>query len=434
MVAFTIIQAAGAVASITGRSTATLVQSFNKKMEYLTQKWQEEEKARYFEQVPKIISKGLHTKVLEEIYPPQDLQENELVRVSVFVDGERCPTALAAKPEFVCTQVNLEDENKYALDKPENSLPNLDIDIVAQSLAEIQLFNLNIWNQSIYRLLDIKMDESHLVTTFSNEHKEDFLRYRCGLGSLWHELLQGLLDVDVDTLIQEWRQHLKRRAQLLGSVEAIADYKKRLCVGGIHATVAILREDKDDYIIPVQRRSMKVGGGQGMISLLPEAYHQPMVSPQNELDFRLTFYRELYEELLGGKELEKKSKHLCHDWYMDDLEDLGLLASTNPKCTLEITGIAFNLISGNYEVSVLFVIRDKRFWNKNRKRLVTNWETSEVELPFFSTKYDLPSVKKALLKHDWIGSGLYSIARGLERLGEIDKARVDISGVKVNKF
>jgi hypothetical protein len=38
------------------------------------------------------------------------------------------------------------------------------------------------------------------------------------------------------------------------------------------------------------------------------------------MSFAQTFYRELYEELFGGKEVTRKHKHLRYDWYMDVAE------------------------------------------------------------------------------------------------------------------
>ena len=50
--------------------------------------------------------------------------------------------------------------------------------------------------------------------------------------------------------------------------------------------------------------------------VIKQIFHQPIVDPQNELNFAQTFYREMYEELFGGAEAIKESRRLLHDWYM----------------------------------------------------------------------------------------------------------------------
>ncbi len=270
----------------------------------------------------------------------------------------------------------------------------------------------------------------NLIVKFS---LDSFYNYRLGLGSLWGELMQGLVDTenDTDLLVRERKELLPRRTQLLRDAEDIANYQERMCAGGIHATVAILRPETDDFVIPVQRRSLTVSGGQNLIGVIPQAFHQPMVSPRSELDFANTFYRELYEELLGGEDVVEKSQHLYHDWYAEESEAVQWFRDKNAYYSLLVTGFGLNLFSGNYEATLLCIIRDPAFWTNYRHLFVTNWEASIDIFPLISTR-EPDSIEAMLLRSDWVGSGLYSFAKGLKYLNQAEPKRVEIPEITIS--
>ncbi len=421
------------IAGLLGISGLEILKSAKKHLKNLQKSQTEKKKMRRIELFQRILEDGLHTEVLEKLYQKESLKEQNLSSLAVEIEGKRVLPGIVGKPDWLTTEVDLRSNQNYELVEATNNIENLPKQICGKSLAEIEFYGLKIWDQPIYRLINADIGKSHLSVKFSLGKQDSFLMYRLGLGSLWGELMQGLVDTEnnVDALVQYREKYLPRRCTLLPDVGTVARYKKRMCVGGIHATVAIQRKDEEDFVIPVQQRSSIVGSGQGLITAIPEAYHQPMIFADTELPFKQTFYREFYEELLGGEEVGKKSCHLCSDWYIKSSKALQWLQQPDANYKLIMTGFGFNLMSGNYEVALLCIIKDTTFWNNYRHLLVTNWETTEHMLPLLSTKDD-DALTRMLSRNDWTGSGLFSVARALTYLKMTEPKHVNIPKISVS--
>ncbi|MCJ7559688.1 hypothetical protein MUO79_03595 [Candidatus Bathyarchaeota archaeon] len=418
--------ALGAYASITGISVATLKANVATYLKHLKEKQNEELVAKRSALYSQAIADRKHLEALHSLYPLEELGSAGLCRASVCIDDKTVPTTLAAKKEWLALpeSINLRDTQKYSFLENAERPRQLSIDTLTKSQAEIELFKFKVFDNNMYRLHDIDITNSHIGATFS---LDTYFNYRYGLGSLWGELLQGLVDTEnnVEELIAKKAELLPRRIELLADASQIADYGKRLCIGGIHATVAMFRKESDDFVIPIQTRSGTVGGGQNMIGVLPQGYHQPLAFPQEEMSFAQTFYREFFEELLGGEEASEKTRHLKPDWYMKSSEVMQWFSLPTSKYTLWITGVGLNLVSGNYEIALLCIIEDPDFWPQHSHKLITCWEHSEDTLPFLSTR-DCHAVSRTLLKPNWIGEGLYSLVRGLIHLNKSRPANVDL--------
>lgn len=425
-----LLQYGGSIASITGTSIRNAGKGYNAILDHLAKKWDDEFKHKYCTVVPSILSAGKHIEALEEFYTTEDLDTAGLTRLRIQASGDSIPTGIVSMQELKALKLNVTD-CQYDKLRNGSDLRKLDAKHVLQSLYEEHIFGLSIWNQPIYRLLEVGLKESQLTISFSTKPGEDFFRYRVGAGALEQEILQGLVETngDVKELCKRREELLARRVVLLPDAKAVACFSKRMCVGGIHAVIAIFREEENDYVIPIQRRSKEVAGGQGLLGPIPEAYHQPMISSEEERDFMWTFRRELYEELMGGIEVERKTKHLCYDWYMGK-EPLASFMKEQPH--LEITGFGFNLVSGNYEVTMLCVVQNGDFWSNHKGQLITNWEASLINEPFLSTSQE-DKILDIIRRKDWTGSGLYSVARGLKRLSEIDPDRVKLPDIRVTE-
>lgn len=168
--------------------------------------------------------------------------------------------------------------------------------------------------------------------------------------------------------------------------------------------------------------------GQGLISCLPQAHHQPTLSPSEETAFSFTFYREVFEELFEGEEIKGPNSRLKHDWFFRKCEPVAWLRDHSESCPLSMLGLGFNLITGNYEAAVLQVVQDPMFWAKFGDDIRVNWEAVRPLEPMISTRH--PDIlAKLLAKPNWTGAGIFAFALALDRLHEMDPVRAPLAGV-----
>src|SRR5260370_17181471 len=78
-----------------------------------------------------------------------------------------------------------------------------------------------------------------------------------------------------------------------------------------------------------------------------------------ETSVAATVYRETYEELFGGREVEAEDRHTAPLWYMSE-PMLEWLEQHRDIVVTEIVSFGLNLVDGTYEFGVLFAINDHR--------------------------------------------------------------------------
>ncbi len=153
-----------------------------------------------------------------------------------------------------------------------------------------------------------------------------------------------------------------------------------------------------------------------MLSTIPMAFHQPMVDEYYELKISLTVFRELYEELFGGEEVERDVKKLRPDWFVDDSEAISWLYNHPDDITHECMDFAISAMTGNYGFGILFVVHNTDFWTRYSSKMVPCWEYKNVKL--VSTK-DEKRIRHYLTSPQWTGHGLVTLAEGISRLNEL---------------
>jgi hypothetical protein len=264
---------------------------------------------------------------------------------------------------------------------------------------------------------------------------DQYVHYRVTMGALGDELVQALMDSQFrpDEVVARAETALPWRRRLLPNAAAVADYGARMCAGGVHVTFAIQRPaPDDDFVIPLQKRSHLLSEGQAMMAVLPTAMHQPSISAAAGKPFHHTVFRELYEEVFGGDEVDDDAQHLAEDWYTaaSVCEPLAWMTE-HPECfRMVLLGWGLNLLTGNYELAVLLVIRDPVFWEKYGHLLVTNWETAGSNSPLVSSKQTL-DLKNLLENPAWTGGGIFSFASSLSYLERTEPTRVRVPALSL---
>jgi hypothetical protein len=419
------------IASILGITVKDLFGAFRNYLKKSDEDTRREILAARAEGEQHIIAEGLHTEVLLKLYDKKDLNEAGLSAFSAEIEGKPVFTSIVGKQNYLQLNLELLDSNEECILKsgaPESF--NIPAEIAGQILADIEQRELRIWDAPIYNLTSFSVNQSVLRAEFVLGH---FMQYRLSLGALWDELVQALIDskYSVDKLLSERERCLSFRQKFLSNSRAIADYSKRICVGGVNVMVALQRPDPwDDFAIPVQRRSAILSEGQNMISLVPQAFHQHMIDPYEGVSFSRTIYRELFEELFGGEEATKDLKRLREDWYMEVCKPFEWLRGNRNHYRLVCTGFGLNLMSGTYEIAILLIVRNPSFWKKFSPMLITNWETAEAISPLISSK-DAETLRSMLSNPAWTGASLFSLCLGLCYLSNLEPSRVNMPNIRI---
>lgn len=289
-------------------------------------------------------------------------------------------------------------------------------------LARAQLLNLQLWDDPLYLLLSAT-SEPPLELEFQ---MSNFFAYRFGSALLGDELLDALVAAEGDALAAIRRQEelLPLRAHLLPSIRSLEDYGSRTCGGGTGVLVALARREQKDFVIPIQQRSPHVADGQGRLSLIPKAFHQPHPASRDvaEVGLYWTVLRELFEELLGGKEAEREGR-IKHDWYLNQNDAARFLHERNDAVRFEMTAFGINAFNGNYEFCGLVVVEDEEFWDRFGWTLKPNWEVTGIQA---LSSLDSEDIHRRLVSSEWAPESLLQFGEGLRRLQAIGSERCAI--------
>ena len=293
-----------------------------------------------------------------------------------------------------------------------------------KALERVERMGYKLWDSPQYRLIDHNRDDGKHEFAFS---ESNFYSYRfASSGLLVDELFDALIEKsgNVDNVLANASKLLPIRNELMPNINSFTDYQSRICCGGIGVVFALARGNPhNDYIIPIQIRSQKVNDGRGQFAVIPKAFHEPLVGHDDEVNIYWTIFRELYEELFGGDEVEADSGRVKHDWYFDTTPGVNYFRDHEGAFNLELIGYGVNAIAGNYEFAVLLAVRDTWYWNTFGNDITKNWEALGIKL--YSTK-NAEKLKNLLTDDNWVNESIFKFIEGLIRLQEIDPSKVNL--------
>lgn len=263
--------------------------------------------------------------------------------------------------------------------------PKIPLHHLAQCVALLLAGGARIWDDDIHRLLSVQLTQDSVRATFTQDR---YFSYRLSVGLMREEMATG---------------RLLLRDALAPTAAALTDFPTRLTAGGVQLLCAFARED--DFVLPLQVRSNRVGEAAGSYGVVPMAYHQGAVEPS------ATALREVVEELFGGE--ESSPAYLDHP-------AIQWLLSHPSQMHLEATAFFLNMVHGNYDFAMLLAVLDPEFWRRFGGTLVTSWE-SETHLLVSSR--DRQQITQLLNAPNWEPQTLGTLVEGLMRLREIAPER-----------
>jgi hypothetical protein len=294
----------------------------------------------------------------------------------------------------------------------------------AQRLAETLTAGTRFTESSLYRLTSVDAAKGEIGGTLGLSR---FTSYALTLDLLEGELTDALA-ADVATRPGS----LPLRDRYLPDTASVLDLSSRLCAGGALALCAFARpvsryRGPADYVLLVQERSGNVINAAHRLAVIPKGFHQPMTDYRSDAKIAATLLREMEEELFGREEIDntmtrQSAADPMHESRLS--EPMRWLLAENPDALrVECTGFGLNLVSGNYEFASLVVVESEDFWTRYGDRIEANWESSALRQ--FSS-LDAESLAELMAEDTWSNEGLFALAQGLRRLGQIggDRAKV----------
>jgi hypothetical protein len=352
--------------------------------------------------------------------------------VRVRCDGVELVTSMVTRPEWLELACPLTPDSErlrfVRAARPATVLDDVAARWAVHRLAEAAELGVRIASAPLYRLLDVEVSR-HAIT--GGVGLVPFDEY-----ALTMDLLEGEL---VDAVLAGRAGEagaLPMRDRYLPDLATVFDLPGRLCAGGVLALCAIARpadpyRGLPDYALLVQERSGYVLNGARRLAVIPKGFHQPLRDARADARIGATLLREMEEELFGRGEVDSTAgeQRVAAPMHPGRLSDpMRWLLAKQGRLRTECTGFGLNLVSGNCEFAGLVVIDDAEFWSRFGGQIEANWEAAGLRL---YSSLDRELLADLTANESWSNEGLFALAQGLRRLGEIGGSRVDVPAVEL---
>ena len=357
------------------------------------------------------VSRAQIAGAVAEFYGDPD----DLYRVGV--GSQKLAMSIVSRPEWTGLDISLSEGDETVTVVGDSGAP-FELPAGGQQaaigrLAAVEVDGTVMVNDLLYRLVDVRIGDRSLDTTFS---LIDFAQY-----ALTNDLLEDEL---VEHLARQQGRWLPLRDLYLPSLDHALDFGSRCCVGGPVCLSAIARPG-GDYALVVQQRSSRVLNVTGRLAVIPKAFHQPMVDTIAEAPIRSTVERELEEELLGREDLDQLStdarRRVAPRHPLSSSPPAAWLMNHSDAWRLECTAFGINLVTGNYEFACLLTIDDPQWWELHGHQVEANWETMHLSC---RSSLDTEGLERLTFDPRWSNEGLFAFIEGLRRLDVIGGGRV----------
>lgn len=335
-------------------------------------------------------------------------------------------TTMLSHPDWLdlSTELTPDTDRLRLLNNSAAQPPNINATTADRAVARVAegiALKTRIYDLPLYDLMDIDAQSGAIAGTVS---MNQFVEYALTLDMLESELVDAMVRGAPHT-----PGNLPLRDHYLPDLDAILNVGDRICAGGPIALFAIARpastHQPADYLILVQERSGHVLNAARRLSLM-QGFHQPMIDYRTETRIGLTLMRELEEEMFGREELDNTISDSRHADPMHPsrlTRPMRWLTKSPDRMRMEATGVALNLLNGNYEIANLIVVEDERFWDKFGGHIEANWESGSLRR-YSSRDRDL--LIELINDQAWTSGGLFTLIQGLRRLAELASDRIDL--------
>lgn len=198
--------------------------------------------------------------------------------------------------------------------------------------------------------------------------------------SLEHEVRVFLAKGGARASIEHWR--LPLRDELAASAEAIETFcqnQEKVYRIGI-SNLLLLKKDDDTYVPVVAKRgSSRMGVGDEHLFCTPSSgIFDISTTPKADFELAHKVLKEIYEELYGGKGVERWSRNRNRNprffYYKPGIvellkdPDLGQPIFAEGKVTFEVTGLCLDLVNMVPEITTVLIVRDTSYYERYCRR------------------------------------------------------------------
>jgi len=302
-------------------------------------------------------------------------------------------------------------------------------DLAVESLGEaLNAKGVKFRNNPIYCLRSFDPGGGQWIAAFSLAQYAD---YKIELGRLEEETARALehSGSSPELAFKERYSQMPIREKLLPNSSVFANYGERLCAGGTNVLFAVRKPGDDDFTFWIKRRSKTVSTAQSSFSLIPSGMHQPTTRAhaQEQTSVAATVYREIFEELFDGKEVEGDDSHLNPLWFMSKPQ-LAWFRDNRDKFRLEVVSFGLNLMDGTYEFGVLLVVTDEIYWKLFGDLSKTNPEFDDSETAPVQTN-DRARLAAIMTDSRCAATSLIALVEGLRRLHQLEPTKVTLPDI-----
>lgn len=224
----------------------------------------------------------------------------------------------------------------------------------------------------------------------------------------------GALEDETYAAVRNPRSPTPIRDAVLGSVDDAAHARRG--AHGFGMQCAFVFPEEGRLRVLIQRRSHSVSIYGGALAVVPVFGCQSMdLSDRTPVSIFHNFLREVYEELYGGEEVEKRGNRVDATWFYREPPIAGLIAAMDAgEMEFRILGFGFDALNGEVDICGLAYIKDPQFARRELPLLKANWEIQEISC------WDLwgEELTDAMFAGEFSPGSVYTLAEARRHLAE----------------
>ncbi len=188
----------------------------------------------------------------------------------------------------------------------------------------------------------------------------------------------GALEDETYAAVRNPKASTPIRNEILSSADIAAECRR--LAHGFGMQCAFVFNDGGVFRVLIQRRSHSVSIYGGALAVVPVFGCQSMdLSDRTEVSIFHNFVREVYEELYGGEEVEKRGPYVDPRWFYKEPPIARLIAAhRDGLLDFRILGFGFDALNGEVDICGLAYIQDTGFAQRELDAMRANWEAQEI--------------------------------------------------------
>lgn len=189
------------------------------------------------------------------------------------------------------------------------------------------------------------------------------------------------------------------------------------CARGAHAfgmQVATVFDTGTRHVVLIQRRSFALSIYGGALAVVPVFGCQSLdLSERTPVSLFHNYLREVYEELYGGVEVQRRGTRVDPTWFYREAPIARLLAARDRgDVEFDLLGFGFDALNGEMDLCALAYISDRRYAEEELAVMTTNWEIQDI------TVHDLwgDELTELMVSNEFSPGSVFTLARAREVL------------------